>query len=367
MAGNTFGQHLKLTTFGASHGAALGGILDGMPAGIPLDLEAVQRAVDRRRPGQSKITTQRKESDQVQILSGLFEGKTLGTPLAFQVGNTDAKTKDYDHLRDVYRPSHADRTYQLKYGHRDHRGGGRASARETVCRVVAGAIAAQLMPFLSVTAYVSAVGEAELPGHAALDMGLIESNPVRCPHSETAQRFEKLIRAARKEGDTLGGIVSCRVSGILPGWGEPVFDKLDGALAQAMMSINATKGFEMGSGFAASRMRGSQHNDPILPGQKTATNHAGGIEGGISNGEDLFFRVAFKPVATLLRDQQSVNQADESVTVQGKGRHDPCVVPRAVPIVEAMAHLTLADFFLRSHTDRLAQIQQPQPPKKKAT
>lgn len=360
MAGNTFGQHLKLTTYGASHGAALGGILDGLPAGISLDLEAVQRAVDRRRPGQSKITTQRKEGDQVQILSGIFEGKTLGTPIAFQVGNTDAKSKDYDHLRGVYRPSHADRTYQLKYGHRDHRGGGRASARETVCRVVAGALAAQLMPFLEVNAYVSAVGEEEIPPDAVLDLASREDNPVRCPHAATAQRFEKLIRAARKEGDTLGGIVSCRVTGLQAGWGEPVFAKLDGELARAMLSINATKGFEVGSGFAASRMRGSQHNDGIRPGQKTATNNAGGIEGGITNGEDLFFRVAFKPVATLLRDQQSVNQADEPVTVQGKGRHDPCVVPRAVPIVEAMTYLTLADHFLRSHTDRIAQINRSQ-------
>ena len=353
MPGNSIGTHFKLTTYGESHGPSMGGVIDGCPAGLEVDIEAIQRQLDRRKPGQSKITTQRKESDEVQFLSGIYEGRTTGSPIGFQLKNADAKSKDYEHLRKVYRPSHADRTYDQKYGFRDHRGGGRASARETTCRVVAGALAAQLLPGVQARAWVSAVGEQEIPEKTELQFATLEENPVRCPHPPTAERFEKAIREARKDGDTLGGVISCSVRGVPPGWGEPVFDKLHADLGKALLSINAVKGFEIGSGFAGTRMRGSRHNDIIQDSGATRTNHGGGVEGGISNGEELYFRVAFKPVATLMRDQASVDQAGKATTVEGKGRHDPCVVPRAIPIVESMAYLILADHYLRHQGSRV--------------
>lgn len=353
MAGNTFGKVFRLTTFGESHGPAIGGVIDGCPAGLTLDLAAIQNQLDRRRPGQSKITTQRKESDTVRFLSGIYEGRTLGTPIGFIIENKDVKSKDYDHLRSVFRPSHADNTYQGKYGFRDHRGGGRASARETACRVVAGAIAQQLLGSVQIRAFVSAVGEEQMPKQATVDYQEIDKNLVRAAHRESAQKFQNLIEKTRKAGDTVGGVVSVHVDGVPIGWGAPVFDKLPADLAKAMMSINATKGFEIGSGFAGSRMYGSEHNDRPKKDGGFASNNAGGTQGGLSNGDRIYFRVAFKPVATLMQDQSSVNEEGEEIVVQGKGRHDPCVVPRAVPIVEAMTALVLADHYLRSKTDRI--------------
>ncbi len=351
MAGNSFGTIFKLTTFGESHGTAIGGIIDGCPAGLPLDMKAVEREMQRRKPGQSTLVTQRKEEDKINFLSGIFEGKTTGAPIGFTIDNTDHKSKDYSHIKDVYRPSHADFTYESKYGIRDYRGGGRSSARETACRVVAGAIAKQLMAGVKINAFVSSVGEifVDKP-YQSLDFSRIESNPVRCPHPETAQRMEDFIRQVRKEGDTVGGTITCVLQNVPPGLGEPVFDKLHAHLAKAMLSINAVKGFEYGSGFCGARMKGSAHNDPFNPDGSTQSNMSGGIQGGISNGMDIYFRVAFKPVATLMRDQETVNRAGEKVVVKGKGRHDPCVVPRAVPIVEAMAALVLADFWLLNKT-----------------
>lgn len=351
MAGNSFGTIFKLTTFGESHGTAIGGIIDGCPAGLPLDMKAVEREMQRRKPGQSTLVTQRKEEDKINFLSGIFEGKTTGAPIGFTIDNTDHKSKDYSHIKDVYRPSHADFTYENKYGIRDYRGGGRSSARETACRVVAGAIAKQLMAGVKINAFVSSVGEifVDKP-YQSLDFSRIESNPVRCPHPETAQRMEDFIRQVRKEGDTVGGTITCVLQNVPPGLGEPVFDKLHAHLAKAMLSINAVKGFEYGSGFCGARMKGSAHNDPFNPDGSTQSNMSGGIQGGISNGMDIYFRVAFKPVATLMRDQETVNRAGEKVVVKGKGRHDPCVVPRAVPIVEAMAALVLADFWLLNKT-----------------
>ncbi len=354
MPGNSFGTIFKLTTFGESHGTAIGGIIEGCPSGLELNMEAIQNELDRRKPGQSKITTQRKESDRVEFLSGIFEGKTQGTPIGFIIPNQDAKSKDYSHIKDVYRPSHADFTYDAKYGLRDYRGGGRSSARETACRVVAGAIARQLLKNVSIQAYVSQVGKEKLDkGYQELDLSLTESNIVRCPDPEAAGRFMALIERVRKEGDTLGGIVSCVIKGVPPGWGEPVFDKLHAELGKAMLSINAVKGFETGSGFATVEMKGSEHNDRFEEGGGTATNNSGGIQGGISNGEDIYFRVAFKPVATVMQDQTSVDKEGKEAVVKGKGRHDPCVVPRAVPIVEAMAALVLADHYLISKTNKI--------------
>lgn len=353
MAGNSFGKHFKLSTFGESHGRAIGGIIDGCPAGIALDLEAIQKQLDRRKPGQSKITTQRKESDQVQFLSGIFEGKTLGTPIGFSIANQDQKSRDYSHIKDAFRPGHADRTYFQKYGIRDYRGGGRSSARETACRVVAGAIAAQVIPQIKTVAYVSSVGSIDLDANLSLNFSEIDKNSVRCPHSATAEKFETEILKARKNGDSLGGIISCKINGVPAGLGEPVFDKLHADLGKAMLSINAVKGFEIGSGFAAARMFGSEHNDLINSDGSTQSNNAGGIEGGISNGSEIYFKVAFKPVATIMQEQQSINEKGEEIKLKGKGRHDPCVVPRAVPIIEAMANLVLADHFLRSKTNRL--------------
>ncbi len=353
MAGNSYGKIFRLTTFGESHGVAIGGIIEGCPAGLQVDPEAIQLQLDRRKPGQSRITTQRKESDQVEFLSGIFEGQTLGTPIGFQIVNQDQKSKDYSHIRKAYRPSHADYTYQQKYGLRDFRGGGRSSARETACRVVAGALARQLLPAVSIQAFVSAVGELELDTpYQELDLSQTEQNIVRCPDPALAEEMITHIDAVRKQGDTLGGVVTCVIKGVPAGWGEPVFDKLHAELGKAMLSINAVKGFEYGSGFSGSKMKGSEHNDRFLQEGGTDTNFSGGIQGGISNGEDIYFRVAFKPIATLMRDQLSVNEKGEEVTVKGKGRHDPCVVPRAVPIVEAMAALVLADNYLLSKTSK---------------
>lgn len=347
MAGNSFGNIFKLCTFGESHGNAIGGIIEGCPSGLKIDLDFVQSQLDKRKPGQSRITTQRKESDQVEFLSGIFEGITTGSPIGFIIKNEDAKSKDYSHLKDNYRPSHADFVYDQKYGHRDYRGGGRSSARETACRVVAGSIAIQLLEGLNINAYVSQVGDLKLEKHySELDFTKTEDNIVRCPDSRMAERFIEKIELIRKEGDTIGGIVSCVIKNVPIGLGEPVFDKLHAQLAKAMMSINAVKGFEYGSGFKASAMKGSDHNDIIKSDGNTETNFSGGIQGGISNGQDIYFNVAFKPVATLMKDQKSIDREGNEIVVKGKGRHDPCVVPRAVPIVEAMAALVLADFFL---------------------
>lgn len=354
MAGNTYGTLFRLTTFGESHGKGIGGIIDGCPAGLLIDFEAVQKDLDRRKPGQSAIVTQRKEPDEVQFLSGIFEGKTTGTPIAFLIPNTDQKSHDYSHIKDTYRPSHADYTYDQKYGLRDYRGGGRSSARETAARVVAGAIAKQLLASVSITAYVSAVGNLRLEKpYQELDLPVAEQNPVRCPDADKAAEMEAYIKQIRKKGDTVGGVVSCVIQNVPIGWGEPVFDKLHAELGKAMLSINAVKGFEYGSGFAGAAMLGSDHNDLFNPDGTTRSNHSGGIQGGISNGMDICFNVAFKPVATLIQPQESIDNTGQKVTLAGKGRHDPCVVPRAVPIVEAMAALVLADFYLRNLTAKL--------------
>ena len=347
MAGNTFGKLFQLTTFGESHGEALGGIIDGCPAGIAIDLQQVQKELDRRKPGQSAIVTQRKESDQVRFLSGIFENKTTGTPIGFVVENTNQKSGDYDHIKAIFRPSHADYVYQQKYGHRDYRGGGRSSARETVCRVVAGAIAKQVLKDIKITAFVSSVGEISLNRpYTELDLSQTEANIVRCPDTVLAQQMENYIKQIRKEGDTVGGTVTCVLQNVPVGLGEPVFDRLSAQLAKAMLSINAAKGFEYGSGFQGTKLKGSQHNDLFNPDGSTKTNHSGGIQGGISNGMDIYFKVAFKPVATIMQTQEALDSYGNMVTIQGKGRHDPCVVPQAVPIVEAMAAITLLDFFL---------------------
>ncbi len=348
MAGNSFGKLFKLTTFGESHGKAIGGILEGCPANLELNLEAIQKDLDRRKPGQSAIVTQRKESDTVEFLSGIFQNKTTGTPIGFQIVNKDYKSRDYDHIKDIYRPSHADFTYDKKYKHRDYRGGGRASARETACRVVAGAIAKQIISPVKIQAYVSAVGEIELEkDFTELDLSKAENNPVRCPDAATAETMETYLRKIRKEGDTVGGVVTCIIENVPVGLGEPVFDKLHADLAKAMLSINAVKGFEYGSGFEGAKMRGSKHNDSFNEDNSTKTNYSGGIQGGISNGMPIYFKVAFKPVATLMQKQQTINSKNQEVEIQGKGRHDPCVVPRAVPIVEAMAAMVLIDFYLQ--------------------
>lgn len=354
MAGNTFGNSFKLTTFGESHGIAIGGILDGCPAGLELDLEAVQKELDRRRPGQSAIVTQRKEPDKVDFLSGIFEGKTTGTPIGFAIYNTNQKSKDYSHIKDSYRPSHADYVYDKKYGFRDYRGGGRSSARETASRVVAGAIAKQFLKGVRINAFVSQVGTLTLDKpYTELDFSLIESNPVRCPDPDTAKRMEEYIKEIRKEGDTIGGIITCVIQNVPIGLGEPVFDKLHAELGKAMLSINAVKGFEYGSGFAGVKMKGSQHNDQFNSDGSTKTNHSGGVQGGISNGMDIYFNVAFKPVATVIQGYETIDKEGNTVKTQGKGRHDPCVVPRAVPIVEAMAALVLADYTLINRTIKL--------------
>ena len=349
MAGNSYGTLFRLTTFGESHGDAIGGVIDGCPSGIELDFSAIQNELNRRKPGQSEIVTQRKEPDEVEFLSGIFEGKTTGTPIGFIIKNSNQKSKDYDHIKDVYRPSHADYTYEKKYGIRDYRGGGRSSARETACRVVAGAIAKQLLKDVKIHAYTSSVGDLFLEKpYQALDFSKIESNDVRCPDDTVANQMIEKIKAVRKEGDTIGGTVTCVIQNVPIGLGEPVFDKLHAELGKAMLSINAVKGFEYGSGFCGAKMKGSEHNDQFNADGTTKTNLSGGIQGGISNGMDIYFRVAFKPVATIIQKQNTLDSKGDIVEMQGKGRHDPCVVPRAVPIVEAMAALVLADFWLRN-------------------
>ncbi|MTE25727.1 chorismate synthase [Winogradskyella ouciana] len=347
MAGNSFGKLFKLTTFGESHGAAIGGIIDGCPSGLKLDFEAIQNELDRRRPGQSKIVTQRKEPDTVEFLSGLFEGQTTGTPIGFIIKNTNQKSKDYSHIKDVYRPSHADYTYDQKYGVRDYRGGGRSSARETACRVVAGAIAKQFLSSIKINAFTSSVGDIFIDKpYQDLDFSKIESNVIRCPDEATAEKMIAKVQEVKKQGDTIGGTITCVLQNVPAGLGEPVFDKLHAELGKAMLSINAVKGFEYGSGFCGAKMKGSDHNDKFNEDGSTQTNLSGGVQGGISNGMDIYFRVAFKPVATTLQKQDTINSKGETVEMQGKGRHDPCVVPRAVPIVEAMAALVLADYTL---------------------
>lgn len=350
---NTFGKIFRLTTFGESHGEAIGGIIDGCPAGLKLDLEAVQKELDRRKPGQSKITTQRKESDTVQFLSGLVDGVTSGAPIGFIIPNENQKSKDYDHLQEAFRPSHADYTYFKKYGLRDVRGGGRSSARETANWVVGGAVARHLLKDIQIDAYVSSVGDLFLEKpYQSLDFSKTETNIVRCPDEAVAEKMIEKIQEIRKAGDTIGGTVTCVIRGVQAGLGEPVFDKLHARLGQAMLSVNAVKGFEYGSGFCGAKMKGSEHNDLFNPDGSTLTNLSGGIQGGISNGMDIYFRVAFKPVSTLMQTQQTINTKGEIISLEGKGRHDPCVVPRAVPIVEAMAAMVLADFVLM---DRLQQ------------
>lgn len=349
MAGNTFGKLLQLTTFGESHGEALGGILDGCPAGITLNLEFIKQEMQRRKPGQSAIVTQRKEEDAVQILSGIFEGKTTGTPIGFLISNTNQKSDDYSHIKDSYRPSHADYVYKQKYGIRDYRGGGRSSARETVSRVVGGAIAKQIIPEIKINAFVSSVGEIFIDKpYQDLDFTKIETNVVRCPDVITAEKMESYIKTIKKQGDTVGGTITCVIQNVPIGLGEPVFDKLHAELGKAMLSINAVKGFEFGSGFCGAKMKGSEHNDSFNPDGTTKSNLSGGIQGGISNGMDIYFRVAFKPVATLLQVQEVLTNEGEIIEQKGKGRHDPCVVPRAVPIVEAMAALVIADYYLQN-------------------
>jgi chorismate synthase len=354
MAGNTFGNLFKLTTFGESHGEAIGGIIDGCPAGLEIDFNEVAIDMARRKPGQSKITTQRKEPDQVKFLSGIFEGKTTGTSIGFIIENTNQKPKDYSHIKDVYRPSHADFTYDKKYGHRDYRGGGRTSARETACRVAAGSIAKQLLNGIKINAFVSSVGAIYIDKpYQELDFSTIESNVVRCPDEEVAHKMISKIEEIKKAGDTIGGTVMCVLQNVPIGFGEPVFDKLHAQLGKAMLSINAVKGFEYGAGFCSTTMKGSEHNDLFNKDGTTKTNLSGGIQGGISNGMDIYFRVAFKPVATLIQKQKALDMQGNIVDMQGKGRHDPCVVPRAVPIVEAMAALVLADFYLLNKINKI--------------
>lgn len=358
---NTFGQLFRVSTFGESHGPAIGCIVDGCPAGLVFDAEFIQLELDRRRPGQSSIVTQRKESDTVQVLSGVFEGKTTGTPIALLIANEDQRSRDYDHLATAFRPSHADFTWEAKFGHRDFRGGGRSSARETAARVAAGAIAKLFLRHygVDIQGFVSQVGHISLEkNHSELDFSRTETNEVRCPDPLVAEAMISLIKTIKKEGDTIGGVVSCVVQGCPPGLGAPVFDKLQADLAKAMLSINAAKGFEYGSGFAGVTMRGSEHNDLFDSAENAAlgstiSNYSGGIQGGISNGMNIYFRVAFKPVATIMREQETRNAQGENLIIQGKGRHDPCVVPRAVPIVEAMTALVLADHLLRMRGNRI--------------
>jgi chorismate synthase len=356
---NTIGRVFRLTSYGESHGGAIGGVIDGCPAGLKIDLEFIQRELDRRKPGQSHITTQRAEGDKVEFLSGIFEGYTMGTPIGFMIKNQDQHSADYNDLKNVYRPSHADYTYDQKYGRRDHRGGGRSSARETIARVVAGAIAKILLleSGIKIHGYVSQVGLIRLDKpYQELDLNLTESNIVRCPDPETAQKMIHRIEEAGRDHDTVGGVVSGIVTGVPSGWGEPVFNKLHADLGHAMLGINAVKGFEYGSGFAGTELSGSEHNDVFIKteGQVTTiTNHSGGIQGGISNGQDIYWRVAFKPIATLLKEQQTINKEEQQTTINPKGRHDPCVLPRAVPIVEAMAAIVLADHLLLSRLSKI--------------
>lgn len=356
---NTFGNLFRLTTFGESHGTAIGGVIDGCPAGLKVDLDGIQSELDRRKPGQSKITTQRKEADQVEFLSGLFEGKTTGTSIGFVVKNSDQHSSDYNNIREKFRPSHADFTYQQKYGIRDHRGGGRSSARETVARVVGGALARQLLAEMgiSIYAYVSSVGEISVDKpYTELDLSLIDSNIVRCPDPDIAAKMIERIEMAGRNHDTVGGTIMGVIKGVPVGWGAPVFHKLHADLGFAMLGINAVKGFEYGSGFEGTKLSGSEHNDifAVKDGKvSTETNHSGGIQGGISNGQDIYFKVAFKPIATLLKEQKTIDKDLNETSIHVQGRHDPCVLPRAVPIVEAMAALVLADHWLLNRNSML--------------
>lgn len=351
---NSFGNLFKLSTFGESHGKAIGGIIDGCPAGLELNLEAIQSELNRRKPGQSAIVTQRKETDRVELLSGIFEGKTTGTPIGFLINNSDQKSKDYSNIKDTFRPSHADYTYTKKYGLRDYRGGGRSSARETANWIVAGAIAKQLLSAVNITAFTSSVGDIILEKpYQDLNFNIIESNIVRCPDESYAKKMIDHIKKIKKQGDTVGGTITCVAQNVPVGYGEPVFDKLHARLGSAMLSINAVKGFEYGSGFAGAKMKGSKHNDSFNEDGSTKSNFSGGIQGGISNGMDIYFRVAFKPVATLLQKYDTIDAHGNQIEVQGKGRHDPCVVPRAVPIVEALTAMVLADFYLLNKTNTL--------------
>ncbi|MEO0787726.1 MAG: chorismate synthase [Bacteroidota bacterium] len=357
---NTFGHIFRVTTFGESHGRGLGAVIDGCPAGLAIDIDFIQKEMARRRPGQSRLVTQRKEGDQVEVYSGIFEGMTTGTPIGLLIQNKDQRSRDYSHIAKQFRPSHADYTFQAKYGHRDYRGGGRSSARETAARVAAGAIAQQLLATqgVRIRSFVSQVGDLKMSKpYRELDLDLIEQNDVRCPDPELAEQMEALILKVRKAGDTVGGCISCVIEGVPPGWGAPVFGKLHAELGGAMLGINACKGFEYGSGFGGVGLLGSQHNDEFYTDEsgrvRTRSNNSGGVQGGISNGEDIYFRVAFKPVATIIQDQTSIDESGEEVTVKGKGRHDPCVLPRAVPIVDNMAALVLADLYLRSRSDKL--------------
>ncbi|TDT45392.1 chorismate synthase [Maribacter spongiicola] len=354
MAGNTFGNIFRVSTFGESHGKAIGGVIDGCPSEIELDFDAIQNDLNRRKPGQSAIVTQRKEPDEVEFYSGIFEGKTTGTPIGFAIHNTNQKSKDYGHIKDSYRPSHADYVYDKKYGFRDYRGGGRSSARETASRVVAGAIAKQFLKGIEIQAFVSQVGDMNLGKHyTELDLSLTESNDVRCPDPQMAAKMEDYIKSIKKDGDTIGGIITCVAKNVPIGLGEPVFDKLHAELGKAMLSINAVKGFEYGSGFEGVKMKGSEHNDQFNIDGSTKTNYSGGIQGGISNGMDIYFNVAFKPVATVIQGYETIDKEGNNIKTQGKGRHDPCVVPRAVPIVEAMTALVLADYALLNRTIKL--------------
>ncbi len=351
---NSIGRLFRLTTFGESHGDSIGGILDGCPAGLSLDFELIQFELDRRKPGQSTITTERIESDIVKFYSGIFEGKTTGASIGFSIVNSNQNSKDYSHLKDSYRPSHSDFTYSKKYGLRDYRGGGRSSARETANWVVAGAIAKQLLSQVKINAYVSSVGPVFIDkNYSELNFSKIENNTVRCPDEATAQKMIELIQSIKSEGDTVGGVISCVVQNAGIGLGDPIFNKLHANLGHALLSINAVKGVEFGSGFCASEMRGSDHNDLFNTDGTTKTNRSGGIQGGISNGMDIYFRVAFKPASTIMQSQQSINNSGEEIALEAKGRHDPCVVPRAVPIVEAMTAMVLADFYLFNRTSKL--------------
>ena len=353
MAGSSIGSLFRLTTFGESHGPAIGGVIDGFPPNVNIDVKFIQSELNKRRPGQSNLVTARNETDQLLILSGVFEGKSTGTPIGFMIQNQDAKSKDYEHLKNAYRPSHADFVYDKKYGHRDYLGGGRSSARETASRVVAGAFAKLFLSSygITITAFVDQVGNIRMNSEeiSAVDLSLIESNDVRCPHLAKASLMEELIKKIRKQGDTIGGAISCNVSGVPIGLGEPVFDKLNADIGKAILSINAVKGIEFGDGFDAIELLGSEHNDLFFSNGQTHSNHSGGIVGGISNGMPILFRVAFKPVATLLKDQLSINSAGEEIILKGKGRHDACVVPRAVVIVEAMTAIVLLDHLLRNN------------------
>ena len=356
--GNTFGNLFKLTSFGESHGYMIGGIIEGCPAGLEINKDLIQKDLDRRKPGQSKVTSSRREDDKVQLLSGVFEGKSTGTPIGFLIPNINSKSKDYSNIKDIFRPSHADYTYEAKYGLRDYRGGGRSSARETACRVVAGSIAKQFLNNygIKISAYVSGIGNV-FADEKNIDLNKdYDSNIVRCPDTDTSIRMINLITELKSKGNTVGGQIKCVISGVEAGLGEPVFDKLHADLGKAMLSINAVKGFEYGSGFEGSKMTGSEHNDEFIVENgniSTKTNNSGGIQGGISNGEDIYFKVAFKPVATIISKQNSIDKEKNNVEFSVNGRHDPCVVPRAVPIVESMAAIVLADHLLRNRTSKL--------------